>query len=361
MVTTLVNNTPAITNLRPGSIAYALLQAVTGNAIALQQSITHVYNVTRLATSSGSDVDSFVADYGLLRLPAVTAVGTVTFARVLTGVQVVIPVGAVVQTLSGIQFGVIADTTNPNYNATLNGYVMAADSASVNATVAALVAGSASNVLANTVIQLVSGVTGVNSVNNALDITNGDDAESDSALKARFQQYIASLGKATHDSIAASISSIQAGLTFALADQLHNDGSSWPGGFDVVVDDGSGAIGATLLSEVSLAVSSVKALGVAYSVFAPTNVAITVSVAIHVSTGYSPSVVIAAVQAALTSYINTLGVGVNVGYANVGSVVQNVAGVAAYTSLTVNGGTSDVAISYTHLARMNGTPTVTTY
>lgn len=362
MIATLVNNTPAVTNLRPGSVAFALLQAVSGSATTLQQLITHVYNICRLATSTGADVDSFVGDFGLVRDPATFATVHVQISRIVTGQAVFIPVGAIVQTLAGVQFALIADPTNANYIPAQNAYFCDTLASSVDCTAQALVAGSSGNVLANTIVQIVSGVFGFNSVTNASAATGGAAQESDAALKARFATYIQSLGKATINAINAAIEAVQAGLTFTNNDQLHLDGSGYPGGFTIVVDDGSGAIPSGTLSAITTAVAAVKAEGIGFSVHAPTNVTINVSVSIHVHTGASPPVVNAAVQAAVVAYVNGLGVGHNVSYAGVGTVIAAVPNVDAMTSLLVNGGSSDIVIAFNQLARTaTGNVTVTDF
>ena len=58
-----------LTNLSPGSVTLALLEASSSIALWLQALVVQVWQGTRLATSTGTDVDSFLADFTLTREP----------------------------------------------------------------------------------------------------------------------------------------------------------------------------------------------------------------------------------------------------------------------------------------------------
>ena len=53
-----------------GSILRAITEANAAVALWLQGMILQVFGVTRLATSTGTDCDSFVNDFGMTRLGA---------------------------------------------------------------------------------------------------------------------------------------------------------------------------------------------------------------------------------------------------------------------------------------------------
>lgn len=355
----LVNGTPQITNLTPGSVAYAFAQALGASSISLQQLMVHIANITRLATSYGTDVDSFVGDWGLTRLPAVQATGDITLTRSVSGTQLVVPVGGICQTgVANTQFTLIADLTQPAYNVSLNAYVFSSLQTQISATVQAINSGVNGNIQANTLTTIVSGFGGVNSITNPSAFTNGESAETDAALKQRFVEFIAGLPSATVGAVEYAINSVQSGLTFQILNQLYFNGSAFPGGFTVVVDDGSGNISPTLLTTISNALLNVHAAGTAYQVVAPTDVTVNVSLTIAVASGYSPSAVVSAVQAAITSVINTNGVGNSLNYVLVGTVVQNVSGVQEYSNLLLNGVSSNVSIALTELCRA-GTISIT--
>jgi len=360
---------PALTDFTPGSVPLAIGEATTAQAISVQAVITHVANICRLASSQGADVDSFVADFGLTRISAALATGTVTLNRNNTSAALNIIPSAVpaagpnvanVQTnVGGVQFQIISDVTQPAWNATLGAYVMPIGTGSITVTVKCLTAGTVGNVLANTITQIVS-LQGVDSVNNGSAFTNGVAQETDSALKLRFVNYLAALSKATAGAVGAAINAVQNGLTYQLLDHLTFALASWPGNFTVVVDDGSGAIPSGTLTSVSNAVQAVKALGVGFAVSAPTNVTVAVAFSWVLASGYTQATVHNALITALTNYINTLGVGVNVTLAGIDNIIATTPGVASYTasSVLINGVNGTLTIAVNQLPRASTiTPT----
>ena len=187
-----------LVNTAVGSITLALLEAVAGVASWLQYEISTVLQTTRASTSSGPDLDSWMADYGLSRLPATFAQGVVTFARFTVGQPALIPLGAVVQTADGKQqFVVIADTANAFYVPSLSAYTVSASTASLTVLVQALTAGTAGNVAAGQIALIAGSIPFIDTVTNAAALTSGAAAEADAALRLRFLTYIASLAKGT--------------------------------------------------------------------------------------------------------------------------------------------------------------------
>ena len=101
-----------------GSILRAFVEGMAGVALFLQALALQVAALTRAATSTGSDLDSYFADFGFARLAAVGSTGTLTFSRFTTTLAVNLPVGAVAQSFDGSQqFTVQADPTNGAFSA----------------------------------------------------------------------------------------------------------------------------------------------------------------------------------------------------------------------------------------------------
>src|SRR5271163_4542066 len=96
--TAIVQNTVAaiqggaskLLDLTVGSVLRAIVEANAAVILWLQGLILQVQTLTRAATSQGSDLDTWVADYGLIRLPAVAATGQVTFTRFTANQQAVV-------------------------------------------------------------------------------------------------------------------------------------------------------------------------------------------------------------------------------------------------------------------------------
>lgn len=327
-----------------GSVNLAIIEAVAQVVIWLEGLILTLLAVTRAATSSGADLDSWMADYGLTRLAATSSTGQVTFSRFTPTFQAVIPVGTVIQTADGTQqFTVIADTTQTAYNATLGGYVIAAGITAAVATVRAVNAGTQTNVLANTITTLTTAIQFVDTVTNAANFTNGVDAETDAAFRARFVTYINSLSKATKAAIGAAILAVQQGLQYTLIENQTYAGATQMGNFVVVVDDGSGSPPSPLLASVSNAIDAVRPFTSTFDVHAPVVVSVTVAMTITTATGFTHSTLVSAVQTALLSYINTLPLGTSLAYSRLAQVAYDASpGVTNVTAVTLNGGTADV-------------------
>lgn len=334
----------AALNFTPGSVLRAISEATAGVVLWLQAIVLQLLTLTRAATSAAADLDSWVADFGLTRLPAVTATGQVTFSRFTPTLQAVIPVGAAVQTADGSQrFTVALDTGNVAYSSTLGGYVLAANVSSLAVPVQAAVAGAGGNVLAGSISVLSTAIPGVDTVSNASAFTNGVDAESDAALRARFVLYLSSLSKATRAAIGYAITNVRQGLTYTITENYDYAGAYRPGSFVVVVDDGTGSPSGGILAAVGSAVEAVRGLGITYAVFAPVVVTANVGLTITSAAGYNHASVVAAVGTAITNFINALPLGASLPYTQLASVAYAVPGVTNASAILLNGGTSDLA------------------
>ena len=248
--TSLVQNSAAalqgacssLVDLTVGSTLRAILEANASIALWLQWLLALLMNRQRLATSTGVDVDSFVNDYGMYRLPAVAASGSVTFARFTASSAATVAVGATVITGDGSQpFTVVANTANSYWNPAANGYIIPAGTFSAILPVVAVNAGSQGNVLAGAISLLGTALSGVDTVTNANATTGGVDPESDPSVIARFPLFIANLARATQAAVAAAIAGVQQGLTYSIAPNVATNGAYDPGNFVVTIDDGSGA------------------------------------------------------------------------------------------------------------------------
>lgn len=333
----------SLNNFNPGSVLLAIAEAVAGVVMWLQSVLTQLYAFARASTASGSDLDSWMADFNFIRLPAVAATGQVTFARYTPTAASLVPVGAVVETADGTQlFTVIADTNNVNYSASQNGYPVAINTGSVSVTVQAQNAGTGGNVNAATINTLTSPITGIDYVTNASAFTNGINAESDAAFRVRFQGYLGSLGQGTKTAIGNAIIAVQQGLTYSLTEQQDYNGTTDYGYFYVVVDDGSGSPPGSLLTAVNAAIDLVRPCGIRFGVFGPSPLTAIISMTITTASGFVHATVAAQVQAAIIAYVNALSVGATLPYTILAEVAYGVAGVIDVTGLTLNSGTADL-------------------
>jgi uncharacterized phage protein gp47/JayE len=338
----------ALIDLTTGSVLRAILEANASVALWIQWLIVQVLAQTRAATSNGPDLDSWVADFSVTRLPAQASATTVVFSRITTGLLTSIPVGTQVKTADGTQtFAVLADPTNAAYSATTASYTVAAAVASIALPVQAVTPGSAGNVQAGLITMLASAIPGIDAVTNPNQAQGGMDAESDTALRARFANFIDSRSRATPAAIAFAIDSLQQGLSHVVTENVNPAGAPAPGSFTVTVDDGSGAPPSTLIAAVFAAVDAVRPVGTQFAVQPPQILLANISLAITVSDANKPTAQ-AAVSAAITAYIDALAIGAPLPLSRLAAIAYGAASdIINVSALTINGGDSDLVPSPT--------------
>lgn len=321
-----------------GSILLAVAQANAAVALWLQGMIIYVLSVTRLRTSQGADVDTWVNDWGLTRLLGTIATGAVTYTRFTTQGTVLVPVGAQVQTADGSQlFNVVADPSNPVFTSSQNGYLVPEGIDNVTVPVVAVSGGSGANVVAGAVNVMYSNVIGMDIVVNALPFAGGSNAETDDALKARFIQYIASLSKATVAAIQYAVASLQLGLQSTVIENMTPDGTSTPGFIWVTVDDGSGAPPANVIEAAAVVVGQTRAAGIMWGVFPPQVIPANIVVTIVTLPGYIHETVVGTVAVAISNYVNSLGLGVSLSYLRLAQVIYDSTAGIQTVDITLNG------------------------
>jgi uncharacterized phage protein gp47/JayE len=346
-------------DLTVGSVLRSILEANAAIALWIQWLIVQVLATTRLATSSGVDCDSFGADFGFVRLPAVAASGQVTFSRFTPSVAALIPVGTVVSIASNTQaFLVGTDTANPAYSSINSGYIIAPGIASVTAPVTASIAGNAGNVQSGAISVISSAIAGVDTVSNALAMTGGVDAENDAAFRARFCNYLASLSRATNIAIGDAISAIQQGLSYVITENLNQAGGTQMGYFIVTVDDGTGNPSASLLATVQQAVDAVRPVGTSFAVQGPVVEQANVTMTLVTASNMNHQAAVAAVTAAIDNYIASLPIGAGLSYTKLAQVAYDASSaVVNLSGLLLNGGIADLTPNLFGVVR-TGTVTV---
>jgi uncharacterized phage protein gp47/JayE len=322
-----------------GSVLRAILEANASVALWMQWLIMEVLSLTRAATSNGSDLDSWVADFGLSRLPAIAASGSARFSRATPGLSAVIPVGAIIRTgsdASSQAFAVIADSSEAAWNG--SGYALASTALEIIVPIQAVVPGQAGNVQAGLLVLLSTAIPGIDGVTNDYPMTGGLDAEGDIALRSRFGGFIDSRTRSTVQAVEFAIQSVQQGLQYKLAQQLDPSGAFRAGHFTVVVDDGTGSPSDTLLGEVGSAIEAVRAVGSTYSVIRPQ--LLVVNVSMQVSGGSA-----ALVQAAVGGWIAQQPIGTAIFLSKLTQIAHDADPfVVNVSGLTINGVAADLAM-----------------
>ncbi len=346
-----------------GSPEFALVVAAILSGASFNQFLSlEVLKQTRLATCEGDDVDSYIeGQFGLARLPGKAATGLVTFSRVNATLATLIPPGTLVKTSDGSQvFQVIEDYANPAWSFEQNGYVLGASIVSLQVPVECLKVGSQGNVKAGTLTQRASAIIAVDSVTNASAFTNGLDAESDDAYKARFAHWFTTRSEGTPDALAAAVESVQQGLTYVINENYDLTGEPKAGMVSVFVDDGSGATSAAILQKANTALNKARACGVVVGIGAATKITANVVMTVTAQDGYEKAALMSPISVAVAAHINSLAVGEPLSYHKLSQVAQNATpGIARIDGLLLNGGTANIlADRYTGKVIRAGTVTV---
>ncbi|QDH16778.1 baseplate J/gp47 family protein [Swingsia samuiensis] len=293
-----------------GSPVRALVESVGSMALWLQHLIIQMLLKARLATSSGVDCDSFVEDFGMVRLPGQASTGAVTMTSFISDqISAVIMPGDIVRTVSGLSFSVVKDTALATWSPDIGGYIRQAGTQSILIPVECQVKGSIGNVDAGAIALMGTSIAGIDVVTNENAFLNGSDQESDIQLRKRFPLWLASRATASEMAVGNAISNVQTGISYFVKEGADPSGALRGGYFTVVVDDGSGVPTDDILARVYKSIDEVRALGVGFSVLRPSILVVDVSMTVVVP--FSTSVLSAesSIRNVITEDIRSNGVG----------------------------------------------------
>lgn len=332
-----VANAPEITDMSPGSIIRSFCE---GGSLAIEE----LYVATYLGFRRYLDnIQDTVFDFPKKEGTKSTAL--VVFSRTGTTGDFVIPEGTRLKTPTGLRFILDADTTLLDGNT---------DTASTEVTAENI--GTSYNVVADSITVLEDTVSGVTlTVTNALAATGGVNIESDLSYKNRFQLYIEGLGRSNITGLSAGALSVL-GITSASVVELIPPVANV--NVDLYVDDGSSVgVSSAKVAEVQAVIDGdgtenspgYRAGGVNVVVQAPAIQSQDVTVTIDIIAGVDTTQVITDINTAVTGYINTLGVGADIIYNEIVSVIMGVYGVLD-CDLTVPSG--NIAVSASQVGRI---------
>ena len=326
-----------------GSVLRALLEASAAVALWMQWLILQVLTTTRAATSTGADLDSWMADFSFYRLAGSPSAGQITFSRYTPGIASIIAVGTTVSTNdAAVSFSVARDPANSAWNGN-NGYYVAPAATSITLPAQATSPGSSGNVQPGAIGLLTTAIPGIDTVGNTVLFSGGSDPESDIALRSRFRLYINSRSLATPLAVESAIASLQQGLRYLVLENVNPTNQVSPGSFWVVVDDGSGNLSSTLLANVSSAVETVRPIGARYFVTGPTVVSVAVQISVATSNPLTKPAVVSSIQAAVQTWIAGLPIAGTLAVSKIESLAHNTdPTVISVTRATLNGATTDV-------------------
>jgi hypothetical protein len=335
-----------------GSVGLALLEGNIQNWLVIQAQLVLLSAAIRLSTCQlNADVDSFIADFGLSREPAVAAVGNLVFSRYTPTLLAVVPVGAFASTVTGTRVVVTLDETNSNYNQGLNGYVLNPSVSSITVPAQALVAGANGNAAENTVNLIAQAMPGVDTVNNPARFSGGEDQETNDQVKKRFALYFASLSRANREALEYSLTILQENLKYKLTENLnYSDNATDYGQFYAVIDGGNGTASTDLLASAYANLDRYRAFCVRPSVYSSIALPVTIAGDVTIKLGADATQIIESIILTLTNFIsdaNNITVGSTLKYNRLAGLVYDITpDILVVNSITVNGGTSDIVSTY---------------
>lgn len=332
-----------------GSVLRAIIEANAAIVLWGQWLVLLTLQTTRAATSKGVDLDSWMADFSLSRLPAATAIGIATFSRFSGTATAVVPGGTVVKTQDGsANFVVTTDLSNAAWQPAFSAYSLAPGVMSVDLPIAASVGGLSGNVLANTITLLASAVPGIDTINNAAPTSGGADPETDAAYRARFTNFFAARSRATLDAIGYAISLVGSDLSYAIQENIDAAGNTRVGNMVIVVDDGSGTLTDTLFNSLSVAIEAVRAAGTTFSIQPPQIVDVQVSFSLEIPSTLSMTTLQSQLQSAIYEYIIDLPIGSSLSLTRISQIVYRVEPqIINVSDVVLNGQSTDLIASPT--------------
>jgi uncharacterized phage protein gp47/JayE len=358
IVTAIQSQSTALLDFAIGSILLAVTEAVADIALWLQGLVVYAVSLARAQTSAGADLDSWLAQFNYVRLGATAATATLTFGRFNATLATYIPVGATVQTTDGTQtFTVGTSVSNGAYSANaggagVQGYVLGAGTLSVSVPATAVTSGTSGNVLANMLTVITAPIVGVDYVTNASAATGGTNSQTDAQARAGFVAWLPTLFAGTVQAVTGAALGVQSGLFVTVLENVTAAGAAQLGALTVVVDDGTGSPPGSLLASVATAVGNVRPVGIGWGVVGPALVSATVVLNVRVASGYASATVQAAVQKAITGYINSIGFGGTVSFNRLAQIAFDASpGVVNISGITMNGGTADIVATGKQIIR----------
>lgn len=308
--------------------AFALAVLSLDGDIETAEAHTDVDNLT------GVDLDEYIKQHrGMFRKYGTYAEATL---RVTAGAGT-IQAGDLFSTESGVEFYAISDGTYAVGGAF---------------TVRAYEAGSSGNVGSGTITYMPVTVAGIGAVTNDAPAAGGYDAESDDAFRDRFYDDLQNPNNGSNQ---------QAYIAWAMSAPGVGRVKIFPQALGAntvevcIVDANMEPTGSSLIQQVQDLIDPNKngdgegeaPIGAACTVTTATSLSISVNASLTLAEGYALSTVTAAIRANLTAYIRSVAFRKEttyLSYAQVSKQISETDGVMDHTALTVNGGTSNVAI-----------------
>lgn len=284
---------PDLTDWNEGSVLDAVGGASSMLADESMRFFLGLFGALFFDTAVGDDLDRLALDrLGLVRKPATSATGSVTWTKGISGAAYTIPAGTSVR-------GVIADGTS--YTATvLYDVAIRADQAAVAVAVEADTLGRSSNLAAGVLDEIASPLVAdpTASITNGEALAGGADEETDAAFRDRVRRYYSTLRRGTVGALETGALSVP-GVAYVSVDEssIEDDGI-----VRVYVGDPDARSNDALATLVGAELLHWRAAGVMVEVLGSSRDEVTLTLALEVEHGADLVSLGAAVRAAVVGY-----------------------------------------------------------
>jgi len=308
-----------------GSFINDMVSGVAYEIWKVYQSMDALIPIAFVDETSGEYIDKRAAEYGIKRKPGTKAEVALSF----TGTDgTVIPKGKIFVTSEGLQFETSEDVTIEN------------GAASVTAT--AVEIGSEYNVEVETITGQLISLSGLTSVTNPEPATGGADPETDAALVKRLYDYLqnpATSGNAAHyRQWALEVDGVGAAKVIPL----------WngPGTVKVlIVGNNNEPVDQSIVEKCRVHIEENRPIGATVTVVSAEGLPINVSVSVIIDSTTTLENVRDSFEEALRVYLRSIAFSkYTLVYNRVAYMLLDIPGVIDYTSLTINGGTTNITI-----------------
>lgn len=308
-----------------GSYTNDMVSAAAHKIWETLQSLDAVLSIAFVDETSGEYIDKRCGDYGITRKAGTKA----TAVMHITGTDgTVIDTGKVFTTDDGLQF----ETTEPVTIAT----------GTATATAIAAEIGDEYNVIAGAITKQIVSTSGITSITNDA-ATGGSDEETDTALVERLYEFLqkpATSGNISHyKNWALEIEGVGDAKVLPL----------WNGNGTVkvlIVGNNKEPVDATIVNNCTSHIEENRPIGATVTVESAIGLAINISATVVINGSTTIDTVEASFTTALSEYLQSITFDkYTVVFNKIAYMLLDIVGVEDYTSLTINGGTSNVVIA----------------
>ena len=196
------------------------------------------------------------------------------------------------------------------------------------------------NLSPNSIFTLTEPISGVKTLTNEIAFKNGVDIETDEELRKRFIKVVnnpsTSGNKNHYEEWALEVNGVGRAIVYPL----------WNGNGTVkvmIVGNDNKPVLEEVITNCKLHIEENMPIGCQLTVITPTNLDITIVANIELKEGYDKEEIKQEFEAKINEYLKT--VTTELTYAKIYGLLANILGVEDITSLTINGGTQNIAIA----------------